>query len=110
MNYLSDYVIVSGMLFGIGVYGLVTKRNALRLLFAVELMINAANLNFIAFGQYLPFQPGGQTPVSNPLGQTFVLFSIALAAAEAAVILAIVVVAYRLHQDVDVSELKSMEG
>jgi NADH:ubiquinone oxidoreductase subunit K len=110
LNYLSDYVIVSAMLFGIGVYGLVTKRNALRLLFAVELMINAANLNFVAFGQYLPFESGAQTAVPNPLGQTFVLFSIALAAAEAAVILAIVVVAYRLHQDVDVSELKSMEG
>lgn len=106
MNTLADYVMVSAILFGIGVYGLVTKRNALRLLFAVELMINAANLNFVAFGQYLPFQAAG----NNALGQTFVLFSIALAAAEAAVILAIVVVAYRLHQDVDVSELKSMEG
>ena len=109
MNSLGDFVIVSAMLFGIGVYGLVTKRNALRLLFAVELMINAANLNFIAFGQYLPFESGAGA-VPNALGQTFVLFSIALAAAEAAVILAIVVVAYRLHKDVDVSELKSMEG
>ncbi len=109
MNDLSDFVVVSAMLFGIGVYGLVTKKNALRLLFAVELMINAANLNFIAFGQYLPFE-GSAAVAPNALGQTFVLFSIALAAAEAAVILAIVVVAYRLHQDVDVSELKSMEG
>jgi NADH:ubiquinone oxidoreductase subunit K len=109
MNSLSDFVIVSAMLFGIGIYGLITKRNALRLLFAVEIMINAANLNFVAFGQYLPSLPAGATGL-NALGQTFVLFSIALAAAEAAVILAIVVVAYRLHQDVDVSELKSMEG
>ncbi len=109
MNSLGDFVLVSAMLFGIGIYGLVTKRNALRLLFAVEIMINAANLNFIAFGQYAPFA-GGAATVSNALGQTFVLFSIALAAAEAAVILAIVVVAYRLHQDVDVSELKSMGG
>jgi NADH:ubiquinone oxidoreductase subunit K len=105
VNSLSDFVIVSAMLFGIGIYGLVTKRNALRLLFAVELMINAANLNFVAFNQYLPF-----LSTTNAVGQTFVLFSIALAAAEAAVILAIVVVAYRLHQDVDVSELNSMEG
>ena len=105
MNSLSDFVIVSAMLFGIGIYGLVTKRNALRLLFAVEIMLNAANLNFVAFNQYLPYGAS-----SNALGQTFVLFSIALAAAEAAVILAIVVVAYRLHHDVDVSELKSMEG
>jgi NAD(P)H-quinone oxidoreductase subunit 4L len=109
MNSLSDFVLVSAMLFGIGIYGLVTKRNALRLLFAVELMINAANLNFVAFGQYLPSLQAGATG-SNAVGQTFVLFSIALAAAEAAVILAIVVVAYRLHQDVDVSELKSLEG
>jgi len=109
MNSLSDFVLVSAMLFGIGIYGLVTKRNALRLLFAVEIMINAANLNFVAFGQYLPFESGAQL-APNALGQTFVLFSIALAAAEAAVILAIVVVAYRLHKDVDVSELKSMEG
>jgi NADH:ubiquinone oxidoreductase subunit K len=102
VNSLTDFVLVSSALLGIGVYGLVTKRNALRLLFAVEIMINAANLNFVAFSQYV-FQ-------SNAVGQTFVLFSIALAAGEAAVVLAIVVVAYRLHQDVDVSELKSLEG
>ena len=101
MNSLSDFVLVSAMLFGIGIYGLVTKRNALRLLFAVEIMINAANLNFVAFSQYLQ---------ANAVGQTFVLFSIALAAAETAVILAIVVVAYRLHKDVDVSELRTMRG
>ncbi len=109
MTSLADFVVVSAALFGIGIYGLVTKRNALRLLFAVEIMVNAANLNFIAFSEYAPYaQPGGT--VVNGLGQTFVLFSIALAAAEAAVILAIIVVAYRLHQDVDVSELKSLEG
>jgi NADH:ubiquinone oxidoreductase subunit K len=101
VNALSDFVLVSVMLFGIGIYGLVSKKNALRMLFAVELMINAANLNFVAFSQYLQ---------TDALGQTFVLFSIALAAAETAVILAIVVVAYRLHKDVDVSELKSMRG
>jgi NADH:ubiquinone oxidoreductase subunit K len=101
MNSLSDFVLVSAMLFGIGVYGLVTKKNALRLLFAVEIMINAANINFVAFSQFLQ---------TNALGQTFVLFSIALAAAETAVILAIVVVAYRLHKDVDVSELKTLRG
>lgn len=101
MNTLADFTFVSAALFGIGVYGLVVKRNALRLLFAVELMINAANLNFVAFNQFL---------WNNAVGQTFVLFSIAIAAAEAAVILAIVVVAYRLHQDIDVSELKTLEG
>ena len=101
MNSLSDFALVSVMLFGIGIYGLVTKKNAIRLLFAVELIINAANLNFVAFSQYLQ---------NGAIGQTFVLFSIALAAAETAVILSIIVVTYRLHKDVDVSELKSMEG
>jgi NADH:ubiquinone oxidoreductase subunit K len=101
VNTLADFTFVSAALFGIGIYGLVVKRNALRLLFAVELMINAANLNFVAFNQFL---------WNNAVGQTFVLFSIALAAAEAAVILAIVVVAYRLHQDIDVSELKTLSG
>jgi len=104
LNSLADFVIVSVMLFGIGIYGLIVKRSALRLLFAVEIMINAANLNFVAFNQFLWSSQGGA------VGQTVVLFSIALAAAEAAVILAIVVVAYRLHKNVDVSELKTLEG
>jgi NADH:ubiquinone oxidoreductase subunit K len=101
MNTLADYTIVSAILFAIGIYGLVVKRTAIRLIFAVEILINAANLNFVAFNTYL---------WPNALGQTIALFSIALAAAEAAVILAIVVVAYRLRQSVDVSELKSLEG
>ena len=101
MNTLADFVLVSAMLFAIGIYGLMVKRSALRMVFAVEIMINAANLNFVAFNQFL---------WNNAIGQTFVLFSIALAAGEAAVILAIVVVAYRLHKDTDVSELKTLKG
>ena len=98
---LSDYLAVSAGLFAVGVYGLVTKRNAMRLVFAVEVLVNAANINFIAFNMFL---------WPTALGQTVVLFSIALAAAEAAVILAIVVVAYRIHDDVDVGELKTLKG
>jgi NADH:ubiquinone oxidoreductase subunit K len=101
MNSLVDFLTVSAALFAIGIYGLITKKNALRLIFAVEIMINAANINFIAFNRFL---------WPTALGQTVVLFSIALAAAEAAVILAIVVVAYRLHEDIDVSELKKLGG
>lgn len=101
MNTLMDFLIVSAVLFSIGVYGLIVKRNALRMIFAVEILINAANINFVAFNMYL---------WPSALGQTIVLFSIALAAAEAAVILAIVVVAYRLHDDIDVSELKTLGG
>ncbi len=98
---LSDYLVVSGLLFAVGAYGLMTKRNAMRLVFSVEILVNAANINFIAFNRFL--WPGA-------VGQSFVLFSLALAAAEASVILAIVVVAYRLREDVDVGELKSLRG
>jgi NADH:ubiquinone oxidoreductase subunit K len=98
---LSDYLAVSAGLFAVGVYGLVTKRNAMRLVFSVEVLVNAANINFVAFNRFL---------WPTALGQTVVLFSIALAAAEAAVILAIVVVAYRIHDDVDVSALKNLRG
>ena len=101
MATLIDFLIVSAALFAIGVYGLIVKKNALRMIFAVELMINAANINFVAFNRFL---------WPTPIGMTVVLFSIALAAAEAAVILAIVVVTYRLHKDVDVSELKKLGG
>ena len=98
---LSDYLVVSAALFAVGVYGLVTKRNAMRLVFSVEILANAANINFIAFNRFL---------WPSALGQTAVLFSIAIAAAEAAVILAIVVVAYRIHDDIDVGELKTLKG
>ncbi|HUI01219.1 MAG TPA: NADH-quinone oxidoreductase subunit NuoK [Nitrososphaerales archaeon] len=98
---LSDYLVVSALLFGVGIYGLATKRNAMRLVFAIEILVNAANINFIAFNRYL---------WPSVVGQTAVLFSIALAAAEGAVILAIVVVAYRIHEDVDVSELNELRG
>ena len=98
---ITGYLSVSAILFAIGAYGLITKRNAMRLVFAIEILIGAANLNFIAFNRF--FWP-------TTLGQTFVLFSIALGASEAAVILAIVIVAFRLHRNVDVSELKSLEG
>jgi len=97
---LSDYLVVSALLFGVGIYGLITKRNAMRLVFAVEILVNAANINFIAFNRFL---------WPSALGQTAVLFSIALAAAEASVILAIIVAAYRIHDDVDVGELKNLK-
>ncbi len=96
------YVILSSVLFAIGVYGLVSKGNALRLFFAVEIVINAANLNLVAFSRYLS--------AANVQGQTFALFSIAIAAAEAAVGLAIVIVTFRLNGQVDVFKLRKMKS
>jgi NADH:ubiquinone oxidoreductase subunit K len=95
-------VILSAFLFAIGIYGLVSKGNALRLFFAIEIVINAANLNLVAFSRYLT--------APNAEGQTFALFSIAIAAAEAAVGLAIVMVTFRLNKDVNVFRLKKLKS
>jgi NADH:ubiquinone oxidoreductase subunit K len=100
MTELIDYVIVSIVLVAIGIYGLVVKRNAVRMLFALEIIANAANLNLIAFSRNL----------SNAQGQVFALFSIAIAAAEVAVGLGIIIIAYRLYKEIDVEEFKSMRG
>jgi len=100
MSELIDYVIVSVILFAIGIYGLVVKRNAVRMLFSLEIIANAANLNLIAFSRNL----------SNAQGQVFALFSIAIAAAEVAVGLGIIIIAYRLYKEIDVEEFKSMRG
>jgi NADH-quinone oxidoreductase subunit K len=88
------------VLVAIGIYGLVVKRNAVRMLFALEIIANAANLNLIAFSRNL----------SNTQGQVFALFSIAIAAAEVAVGLGIIIIAYRLYKEIDVEEFKSMRG
>lgn len=102
MEPLISYFLVSAALFAIGVYGLIGKRNAIRMLFAVEIVINAAILNFVAFSRYLP------TP--NVTGQTTALFAIALAAAEAAVGLAIIMLAFRVQKEIDVLELRHLRG
>ena len=100
MNELIDYVIVSLVLVAIGIYGLVVKRNAVRMLFSLEIIANAANLNLIAFSRNL----------SNAQGQVFALFSIAIGTAEVAVGLGIIIIAYRLYKEIDVEEFKSMRG
>jgi NADH:ubiquinone oxidoreductase subunit K len=100
MTELIYYVLISVVLFAIGIYGLVVKRNAVRMLFALEIIANAANLNLIAFSRNL----------SNSQGQVFALFSIAIAAAEVAVGLGIIIIAYRLFKEIDVEEFKSMRG
>jgi NADH:ubiquinone oxidoreductase subunit K len=99
---LSSYLIVSAALLGIGVYGLTVKRNAIRILFAIEIIVNAANLNFVAFTRYM-----------NPpqvSGQVVVFYSIAVAAMEAAVGLALILVAFRLNSAIDVRKLNKLKG
>ena len=97
---LINFVLVSVALLGIGIYGLSVKRNAIRMLFAIEIIINAANLNLVAFARFIP----------NSAGQTLALFSIAIAAAEVAVGLALIIVAYRMYQNIDIADFRSLRG
>jgi len=99
-NELIDFVIVSVALLAIGIYGLSVKRNFIRMLFAIEIIINAGNLNLVAFARYLPHSGG----------LTLALFSIAIAAAEVAVGLALIIVAYRMYKNIDVADFRSLKG
>jgi NADH-quinone oxidoreductase subunit K len=92
------YLFLSAAVFCVGLFGILTRRNALMFLMSVELMLNAANINFIAFS----FQHGNLT------GQVFSLFTMALAAAEVAVGIGIILVLYRNFQDVDVTTPATM--
>ncbi|HLC09637.1 MAG: NADH-quinone oxidoreductase subunit NuoK [Nitrosopumilaceae archaeon] len=99
-NELIDFVIISVALLAIGIYGLAVKRNAIRMLFAIEMIVNAANLNLVAFARFIP----------NSQGQTLALFSIAIAAAEVAVGLALIIVAYRMYKNIDIADFRSLKG
>lgn len=92
------YLLLSAALFCIGLFGILTRQNALLFLMSVELMLNAANINLVAFSLVW----------GNITGQTFGLFTMALAAAEAAIGIGIVLVLYRNFDDVDVTNATTM--
>jgi NADH:ubiquinone oxidoreductase subunit K len=103
MNALTACLIVSSLLFAVGLAGALLRRNAIIVLISIELMLNAANLNFLAFWRFGP----------NPealSGVMVVLFSIAIAAAEAAVGLALLVNVYRHFKSTDLTLLDSLKG
>ncbi len=97
---LAHFLIVSALLFSLGIYGIVTRKNAILVLMGVELVLNAANINFIAFSRY-----GGL----NLDGQAAAIFVIILAAAEAAIALAIVLNIYHRFQTVNVDEVSNLK-
>jgi NADH-quinone oxidoreductase subunit K len=103
MSPLEGYLLLSALLFSVGLAGALTRRHAILVLVGIELMLNAANLNFIAFWRYGP----------NPealSGVLFVIFSIAVAAAEAAVGLALIIAIYRHTRTTSLEEMDSMKG
>jgi NADH:ubiquinone oxidoreductase subunit K len=103
MNPLQQYLILAGALFAIGLAGALTRRNAIMVLIGIELMLNAANLNFIAFWR---FNPNPETM----RGVMFVIFAIAIAAAEAAVGLALIIAIHRHYRTTDLEKIKSLKG
>jgi NADH:ubiquinone oxidoreductase subunit K len=94
---LSWYLLVAAALFAIGVYGVLARRNAVAILMSVELMLNAVNINLIAFWRY-------QGP-DQPIGLAWAIFVLAVAAAEAAVGLALIISVYRNRDSVIAEEL-----
>jgi NADH-quinone oxidoreductase subunit K len=98
MTALAGCLLVSSMLFAVGLAGALTRRNTILVLVGIELMLNAANLNFVAFWRFGP-HAGAAT------GMIFVLFSIGVAAAEAAVGLALILAVYRHAKTTDLSQL-----
>jgi NADH:ubiquinone oxidoreductase subunit K len=98
---LTHYLVVSTILFSIGLYGVLTRRNAVAILMGIELMLNAGNINLVAFNRYVA--PGAVA------GQTFALVIITLAACEAAVGLALIMAAYRSLETIHVDEINVMK-
>ena len=97
---LYHYLFISTILFSLGIFGIVTRKNAVMVLMGIELILNAANINFIAFARYGNF--GFQ-------GQLMALFVIVLAAAEAAIALAIVLNIYKVFSSVNVDEIDRLK-
>ena len=102
MSPLHLCLIFSALLFCIGLAGALARSHAILVLLGIELMLNAANLNFIAFWRYGPPNAGS--------GIVFVLFAIAIAAAEAAVGLALIIAIYRHYKTTNLDEVDSMKG
>ena len=102
MDSLQSYLVIAAILFSIGIYGVITRKNAIAILMGIELILNSANINFIAFNRF-----GG---MDNLDGHVFSIFVIVLAAAEAAVALAIVINLFKNIDSVDVDNADLLRG
>jgi len=102
---LNDYLFVSGLLFAIGLAGVVLRRNIIVVFMCLELMLSAANLTLVAFSRF-----NGTNGLPDYNGQVLVFFIITVAAAEVAVGLAIIVALYRARQTLHTNELNSLRG
>lgn len=101
-NNLNTYLYLASILFGMGVYGLVTRRTLIGMLISSELILAAASINFMAFNRFTAPDP--------TVGQVFTLFIMAIAAAEAAIGLSIIIAVYRNYKSVDTEDLVELQG
>ncbi len=101
-NQLSTYLYLAIVLFAIGLYGVLARRNLIAVLISVELILNAASLNFMAFNRFLAPAPA--------VGQIITLFIMAVAAAEAAIALSIIIAVYRKLKTVNIEQATELRG
>jgi NADH:ubiquinone oxidoreductase subunit K len=101
-NQLETYLYLALVLFAIGLYGVLSRRNLIAVLISVELMLNAASINFMAFNRFLAPQPA--------VGQVITLFIMAVAAAEAAIALSIIMAVYRKLKSINAEQATELRG
>ncbi|MDR0477143.1 MAG: NADH-quinone oxidoreductase subunit NuoK [Desulfobulbaceae bacterium] len=101
-NSLAVYLSLAAVLFGLGIYGFITRRDFIGMLISAEMILNGASLNFMAFNRFLAPDPA--------IGQIFTLFIMAIAAAEAAIGLSLVVAVYRYYRSTDCQDVTKLQG
>lgn len=101
-NSLHTYLVIGALLFGIGIYGLVQHQTFIGMLISAELILSGASLNFMAFNRFLAPDP--------TVGQVFTLFIMAIAAAEAAIVLSIIIAVYRNYKSIDTEDVVDLQG
>ncbi len=97
---LQPYLILAACLFSVGLFGVLTRRNAIGILLGIELMLNAVNVNLVAFARY----------AADPVGLIFTLFTISITVAEVALGLAIVILIFRVRRTVEADQLHLLKG
>ena len=101
-NFLGTYLVIGALLFSFGVYGLVARKTVIGMLIASEFVLAASSVNFMAFNHFLAPEPA--------IGQIFTLFIMAIAAAEAAIAVSIVIAVYRNYKSIDTEDLVDLHG
>ena len=101
-NCLNTYLVLGALLFGFGIYGLVSRRTIIGMLISSELVLSAASMNLMAFNRFVAPDPA--------VGQIFTLFIMAIAAAEAAIAISIVISVYRNYKSIDTRDIVDLHG